>query len=91
VLAEAAKGGVINAELPVALSLHGKVKTLTVSVLVVGEVNGNLRVFTARPVLVNVADFGLESGVTALQQVAGLKAISHAVPVTLQLLFVQAK
>ena len=49
------------------------------------------RVFTARPVLVNAADFGLESGVTALQQVAGLKAISSAVPVTLQLLFVQAK
>ena len=91
VLAEAAKGGVVTAELPVTLSLHGKEKTLTVPVVVVGEGDGSLRVFTARPVLVNAADFGLESGVTALQQVAGLKAISHAVPVTLQLLFVQAK
>jgi len=91
VLAEAAKGGIVNAELPVTLSLHGKVKTLTVSVLVVGEVNGNLRVFTARPVLINAADFGLENGITALQQIAGLRSISHAVPVTLQLLFVQAK
>lgn len=91
VLAEAAKGGVITAELPVTLSLHSKEKTLTVSVVVVGEGDGSLRVFTARPVLVNAADFGLESGVTALQQVAGLRAISNAVPVTLQLLFVQAK
>ena len=90
-LAEAAKGGVVNADVPVTLSLHGKEKTLTVPVVVVGKDDGSLRVFTARPVLVNAADFGLESGVTALQQVAGLKAISSAVPVTLQLLFVQAK
>jgi polyisoprenoid-binding protein YceI len=90
-LAEAAKGGIVTAEVPVTLSLHGKEKTLTVPVVVVGEADGSLRVFTARPVLVNAADFGLESGVTALQQIAGLRSISHAVPVTLQLQFVQAK
>jgi polyisoprenoid-binding protein YceI len=90
-LAEAAKGGVVNAELPVTLSLHGKDKTLTVPVVAVGAGDGSLRVLTTRPVLVNAADFGLESGVAALQKVAGLKAISHAVPVTLQLLFVEAK
>jgi polyisoprenoid-binding protein YceI len=91
VLAEAAKGGVVTADLPVILSLHGKVKTLTIAVVVVGEGDGSLRVFTARPVLINAADFGLENGVTALQQVAALKAISTVVPVTLQLRFVQAK
>ena len=91
VLAEAAKGGVVTAELPVTLSLHGKEKTLPISVVVVGEGDGSLRVFTARPVLINAADFGLESGVKALQDIAGLRAISNAVPVTVQLLFVQAK
>ncbi len=91
VLAEAAKGGVVTAEVPVTVSLHGKEKTLTVAVVVVGEGDSNLRVFTAHPVLINAADFGLESGVTALQEIAGLKAISSAVPVTLHLLFVQAK
>lgn len=90
-LAEAAKGGVVTAEVPVTVSLHGKEKTLTVPVVVVGEGDSNLRVFTAHPVLINAADFGLESGVSALQQIAGLKAISNAVPVTLHLLFVQAK
>ncbi len=90
VLAEAAKGGVVTAELPVTLSLHGREKTLPIPVVVVGAGDGSLRVFTARPVLINAADFGLESGVKALQEVAGLRAISNAVPVTLQLLFVQA-
>ncbi len=90
VLAEAAKGGIVTAELPVTLTLHGKEKTLTVPVVVVGEGDGSLRVFTARPVVINAADFGLESGVTALREVAGLKAISSAIPVTLHLLFVQA-
>jgi polyisoprenoid-binding protein YceI len=91
VLAEAAKGGVVTAELPVTLSLHGMKKTLTIAVVVVGEGDGSLRVLTARPVLINAADFGLENGVAALQKIAGLRAISNAVPVTLQLLFVQAK
>lgn len=89
-LAEAAKGGTLTAELPVTLSLHGREKVLTVSLVVVGEGNGNLRVLTAHPVLINAADFGLEGGVTALQQIAGLRAISAVVPVTLQLFFVQA-
>jgi len=91
VLDEAAKGGTVTAELPVTLALHGKEKTLTVAVVVVGAGDGSLRVFTARPVVVNAADFGLEGGVTALRDIAGLKAISGAIPVTLQLHFVQAK
>jgi polyisoprenoid-binding protein YceI len=90
-LAEAAKGGIVTAELPVTLSLHGKDKALTVAVAVVGDGAGILHVFTTQPVLLNAADFGLASGVTALQEVAGLRAISSAVPVTLHLTFVQAK
>lgn len=91
-LAEAAKGGIVTAELPITLSLHGKDKVVTVAVVVVGGgKDGSLRVFTAHPVVINAADFGLEAGVAALRDVAGLKAISGAIPVTLQLLFVQAK
>ena len=37
------------------------------------------------------ADFGLEAGVNALREIAGLKTISNSVPITLQLLFVPAK
>ncbi len=90
VLAVAAEGGVLSAELPITLSLHGKEKSLTVPVVIVGEGERRLRVFSAQPILLNAADFGLAEGVAALQKVAGLKAISAVVPVTLQLLFVPA-
>mgnify|MGYP003665984469 FL=1 len=89
VLAMAAEGGVVTVDLPVTLSLHGQEKALTASLVVVGEGEKRLRVFTATPLLLNAADFGLVEGVAALQKVAGLQAISTAVPVTLQLQFVK--
>jgi polyisoprenoid-binding protein YceI len=90
IIAAAAEGGVVSADLPVTLSLHGQEQALTVPVVVVGEGDGRLRVFTSRPVIVNAADFGLDGGVTALREIAGLKSVSTAVPVTLQLVFIPA-
>jgi polyisoprenoid-binding protein YceI len=90
IIAAAAEGGVVSADLPVTLSLHGQEQALTVPVVVVGEGDGRLRVFTSRPVIVNAADFGLDGGVTALREIVGLKSISTAVPVTLQLVFIPA-
>ena len=90
IIAAAAQGGVVSADLPVTLSLHGQEQALTVPVVVVGEGDGRLRVFTSRPVIVNAADFGLDGGVTALREIAGLKSVSTAVPVTLQLVFLPA-
>ena len=90
ILAAAADGGVVTAELPITLSLHGIEQTLTAPVVVVGEGDNRLRVLTSRPVMVNAVDFGLDSGITALREIAGLKAISVAVPVTLQLVFIPA-
>jgi polyisoprenoid-binding protein YceI len=91
VLAVATDGGVLTADLPVTLSLHGHDKALTIPVVVIGESGKHLRVFSAKPVLINAADFGLDAGVQALQKVAGLQAISTSVPVTLQLSFAPAK
>ena len=90
-LAEAAGGETIVTDLPITLSLHGQEKAQTISVVAVGENDGRLRVLTTRPVLINAADFGLDGGVAALQEIAGLQSISNAVPVSLQLLFVQKK
>ena len=89
-LAAAAEGGVLTADVPITLSLHGQQQVLSMPVSVVGEGDGRLRVFSARPLLVNAGDFGLEAGVAALQKIAGLQSISNAVPVTLHLLFVPA-
>ena len=58
-----------------------------VPVVVVGDQGQSLRVVSARPVIVNAGDFGLEAGVTALREIAGLKAISTAVPVSARLVF----
>lgn len=91
VMAEVANGGVLTANLPITLLLHDKEKTLTVPVVIVGEGDSNLRVFSAQPMLINAADFGLEGGVKALREIAGLEAISNSVPVTVQLMFVAVR
>jgi polyisoprenoid-binding protein YceI len=91
IIEAAAEGGIVTADLPVTLSLHGHTRTLTVPIVMMGEGDGRLRVISAHPVLVNAADFGLEDGVAALQKVAGLEAISRVVPVSLQLAFVPGK
>lgn len=87
VLDEVAQGGTVSMELPVTLSLHGMEKTINAALIAVGEVEGPVRVFTARPIILSAADFGLEGGVAALQEIAGLQAISRAVPVSLHLVF----
>jgi hypothetical protein len=88
-LGAAAEGGVITTELPVQLSLHGMDVTVNASLVVVGEGDGHIRVFSAQPLLLNATDFGLQGGVEALREVAGLQSISTAVPVTLQLSFIR--
>ena len=90
IIATVAQGGVVTTDLPVTLSLHGQQKSLTIPVVVVGEGDSRLRVLSSRPVLINAADFSLDGGITALREIAGLKSINTAVPVTLQLLFVPA-
>jgi YceI-like domain len=83
-----AKGGVLLTEIPVTLSLHGHDRVLTVPVLLAVTDGGKLLVVTSRPVLVKAADFGLEKGVSLLQEAVGLSSISTAVPVSFQLIFV---
>lgn len=90
ILAEASRGGTVSTEIPVTLSLHGMEQVITVPLLVFGD-GGNLRVVSARPVLLRAGDFGLEAGIEALRNVAGLKDIATAVPVTLNLQFQRAK
>lgn len=90
VVSAAAQGGVVTAQIPVTLEMHGFEQKLDVNVVVVGEGNGRMRVLSSQPVLVNAADFGLTAGVAALQKIAGLQSIAAVVPVSLQLLFVPA-
>lgn len=86
-VANLAGGDTVVTDLTFTLALHGVEKAFTVPVVITGEKSGALQVFTPAPVIVNAADFGLEAGVAALQAVAGLNAISTAVPVTVHLVF----
>lgn len=87
-LDRALSGEVVRAEVPVALDLHGRHQAVSVPVVVIREAGDRFRVYSIKPVLISAADFGLVDGLSALQKIAGLRSISTAVPVTLQLLFV---
>lgn len=87
VLAAVAGGDTVTTDLALTLALHGLEKTLTVPVVLVGDAEGIIRVFTPSPVIISAADFNLTAGVAALQAVAGLQGISTAVPVTVYLVF----
>lgn len=81
------KGSVIKLTLPAELELHGQKQTLTVSVLVMKDINNQITVASTKPVLVYAASFGLIEGINKLQSLAGLDSITHNVPVTFNLSF----
>ena len=72
------------------LDLHGTVKTIQVDVLVARLAADQLLVVSRTPVIVNAAEVGLVEGVEKLRAIAGLPAISPAVPVNFVLGFSQA-
>ena len=86
-LLNAIEGAVVTTDLEMTLDLHGHQQTLKVPVTLIGDTAGQIRVLSQQPVLVNAADFSLTAGIDALREVAGLNAISYAVPVTFHLVF----
>lgn len=86
-----ADAGTIVAEIPITLSLHDVERKLMAPLTIISDDTGRLRVFTSRPLVVNVADFGLAKGVEALREIAGLKAIAGAIPVTINLTFTRSQ
>ncbi len=84
-VAQLAAGATVERELPLTVSIHGSQATISAVLLAVSVPEG-VRVTTAEPIILNARDFGLEPGIAALQAVAGLDAISRAVPVTIDLL-----
>ncbi len=64
------------------VTLHGKSQPMTFDVMVARLNNNILTVSSFQPIVVNAGQFALSAGVEKLRQVAGLKAISEAVPVS---------
>jgi polyisoprenoid-binding protein YceI len=77
-------GGAQTESVGVSISLHGKTvnKAAKLSVSAFGD---EFRVMTIQPIVITAQEFGLEAGVAALQQIAGLNAISRSIPVTVDL------
>ena len=77
-------GGAQTESVGVSISLHSKTvnKMANLSVIASG---GDVRITTTQPIVITAQEFGLEAGVAALQQIAGLNAISRSIPVTVDL------
>jgi hypothetical protein len=77
-------GGAQSDSVGVSISFHGKTVNKTAN-LSVSTSGGDVRVTTTQPIIITAQEFGLEAGVAALQQIAGLNAISRSIPVTVDL------
>ena len=75
-------------ETTLAIDLHGQVVNRTATLQVAPNDQG-LSVVSVEPILLTASEFGLESGVAALQSIAGLAAISRVIPVTVRLQLVR--
>ena len=75
-------------ETTLAIDLHGQVVNRTATLQVAPNEQG-LSVVSVEPILLTASEFGLESGVAALQSIAGLAAISRVIPVTVRLQLVR--
>lgn len=64
------------------VDLHGKRVKIPFSVSIAKLSDTNLLVASAVPVIVNSDSFGLTQGIEKLREIAGLSAISKAVPVS---------
>ena len=77
-------GGDQTESVGVSISLHGKTVSKTAN-LSVNASGGDVRVTTTQPIVITAQESGFEAGVAALQQIAGLNAISRSIPVTVDL------
>lgn len=80
-------GGSLILPAALTLDLHGQSKAIQAELRVTSIEGGALLVTTVKPILINAFDFGLNTGIQKLMEVAKLPSISTAVPVTFSLIF----
>jgi hypothetical protein len=82
-----AAGAQMELRLPLTVTLHGHSQSYSSELLVTRLDDRRFQVVTLAPLVLNAEDFGLAAGIEALRQLAGLKTISLAVPVSAVLIF----
>ncbi len=76
-------------EMKGSLALHGATSEFTVPVRITRTSASSFSVASQRPLVISALPFGLADGIEALREIAGLQAITPAVPVSFSLVFVQ--
>lgn len=69
------------------LDLHGNEAPMEVLVRIVKTTGGAFTVYTVEPVFLSAKDFDLGPGIDKLLELAGLKSITRAIPVTFSVVF----
>jgi polyisoprenoid-binding protein YceI len=87
-LAAMSAGGSETMQLNFSLSMRDISRSYTADVMIT-RLDEALVATTLKPIVVTADDFGLQTGVEALREVAGLPSISRAVPVSFTVLFDQ--
>lgn len=80
------EGEVKNLMVDAHLNLHGSTVALKIDARV-ARVGDKLLVSSVKPVILNVADFGLDEGIEKLMEAATLPSIARAIPVSFNLIF----
>ncbi|MFT6917252.1 MAG: polyisoprenoid-binding protein YceI [Motiliproteus sp.] len=78
------QGGVLTTSVEGILDFHGVEKAITANVTLMSD-GKTILASTQQPILIKAADFGLESGIEKLGELAGLSTIGHTVPVSFNL------
>ena len=73
----------------ITLDLHGASVPLTMELAIARLSDSRVLVSSLKPVIVNAGVFDLANGIEELRELAGLPAISKAVPVSFVLMFVE--
>lgn len=82
-------GDVKIVDLEAVLNIHGVKQKETVSTQVILLQNNKLLVSSLKPLIINLQNFKLLQGVNLLREIAHLKSINSAIPVTFNLIFTQ--
>ncbi len=84
------KGTTMIKDIQASLSLHGITKDITINVSITRNGKNSLTVSSAKPVIINAADFNMEAGIAKLGELAGKIPVVTSVPVNFIMTFKKA-
>lgn len=88
IVAAMAPGDIADVTAEAVLSLHGQQQSLILQMQAAKVADDKVMVASTKPLVIDAAKFGLSEGVEKLREIAGLASISHSVPVSFVLTFV---